>query len=172
VPLYILGSSMFGARLAAALGLPYAFASHFSPALLQQAVSRYRDEFTPSAQLDAPYVIAGVNVVAAASSEVAHRRFDVHRRSLTRSLVSRSTGGADYSDEEIDAFLATPNGRQVASMMTYTAVGDPVEVHAYLASFAEEAQADELILAHQSALTEDRLESVALTADAVLGVSV
>ena len=65
VPLYILGSSLFGAQLAAALGLPYAFASHFAPAALQPALAAYRDEFQPSEQLDRPYVIAGVNVLAA-----------------------------------------------------------------------------------------------------------
>src|ERR1700744_1387749 len=65
VPLYILGSSMFGAQLAAAFGLPYAFASHFSPELLDQAIAAYRAEFTPSEALDQPYVIAGVNVLAA-----------------------------------------------------------------------------------------------------------
>ena len=65
VPLYILGSSLFGAQLAAALGLPYAFASHFAPQALEAAVATYRREFKPSAQLGAPYVIAGVNVIAA-----------------------------------------------------------------------------------------------------------
>ena len=65
VPLYILGSSLFGATLAAALGLPYAFASHFAPQALEAAVAAYRREFKPSEQLDQPYVIAGVNVVAA-----------------------------------------------------------------------------------------------------------
>src|SRR3954468_3390234 len=71
VPLYILGSSLFGASLAAALGLPYAFASHFAPAALQDAVAIYRREFKPSAQLDAPHVIAGVNVIAADSASEA-----------------------------------------------------------------------------------------------------
>src|SRR5439155_8115172 len=65
VPLYVLGSSLFGAQLAAALGLPYAFASHFAPQALEAAVSTYRQQFKPSAQLDEPYVTAGVNVVAA-----------------------------------------------------------------------------------------------------------
>src|ERR1700709_2367373 len=74
VPLYILGSSMFGATLAAALGLPYAFASHFAPAALQEAVAAYRREFRPSAQLDAPYVIAGVNVIAADSEDTAREQ--------------------------------------------------------------------------------------------------
>ncbi|MBO3742630.1 LLM class flavin-dependent oxidoreductase [Actinoplanes flavus] len=166
VPLYILGSSLFGARLAAAYGLPYAFASHFSPGLLHEAVALYRSEFTPSAQLAEPYVIAGVNVVAAASSEEARQRFEVTRRILVRGLIK-----GDYSDEEIDAFLTTPNGRQLAAMLTYTAVGTPAEVSDYLTSFAEQAQADELIVAHQSTRIADRLESVALTAEAVLGAA-
>src|SRR6195952_3354043 len=74
VPLYILGSSLFGAQLAAAYGLPYAFASHFSPDLLHDAVEFYRREFTPSAQLSAPHVIAGVNVVAASSTAEAQEQ--------------------------------------------------------------------------------------------------
>jgi luciferase family oxidoreductase group 1 len=173
VPLYILGSSMFGARLAAAYGLPYAFASHFSPGMLHQAVAAYRAEFTPSAQLAAPYVIAGVNVVAAASTEAAREQFDTTRRGFVRGLISRSPGsGVEYSDADIDAFLTTPNGLQLASMLTYAAVGTPDEVRSYLTSFAEEAQADELIVAHQSPRIADRLESVALTAGAVLGATV
>src|SRR6201992_2698162 len=71
VPLYILGSSMFGAQLAASFGLPYAFASHFSPELLDQAIAAYRNEFVPSDALDRPYVIAGVNVLAADTVEEA-----------------------------------------------------------------------------------------------------
>lgn len=172
VPLYILGSSMFGARLAAAYGLPYAFASHFSPGLLHQAIAAYRAEFTPSAQLAEPYVIAGVNVVAAASSEAARRQFETTRRILVRGLVTRSSGPADYTDEEIDEFLTTPNGRQLASMLTYAAVGTPAEVRDYLTAFAAEAQADELIVAHQSSQIADRLESVRLTASAVLAATV
>ena len=172
VPLYILGSSMFGARLAAAYGLPYAFASHFSPGLLHEAVAFYRREFTPSAQLSEPYVIAGVNVVAAASAEDARQQFETTRRTMVRGLITRSPGAPDYTDEEIDEFLTTPNGRQLASMMTYAAVGTPDEVRSYLTSFAADAQADELILAHQSTRIADRLQSVALTASAVLGVTV
>jgi luciferase family oxidoreductase group 1 len=172
VPLYILGSSMFGARLAAAYGLPYAFASHFAPDLLHQAVAFYRNEFTPSAQLASPYVIAGVNVVAAASSEAARHQFETTRRTFVRSLIARSSGSADYTDEQIDDFLTTPNGRQLASMLTYAAVGTADEVSSYLAAFAEEAQADELILVHQSPQIADRLESVALTAAGVLGAAV
>src|SRR4028119_1603977 len=82
VPLYVLGSSMFGATLAAALGLPYAFASHFAPAMLKPAVEAYRSEFKPSVQLDRPYVIAGVNAVAADSRSAAEGAYAAGRRTL------------------------------------------------------------------------------------------
>src|SRR5690606_9796653 len=80
VPLYILGSSLFGAKLAAMLGLPYAFASHFSPGALVEAVTLYRREFTPSDQLDEPHVIAGLNVLAADSEADALEQFEEVRR--------------------------------------------------------------------------------------------
>src|SRR4051812_33390435 len=86
VPLYILGSSMFGASLAAALGLPYAFASHFAPAMLKPAVEAYRREFRPSEQLAEPHVIAGVNVVAADSRAAAEGAFAAVRRTLAVGL--------------------------------------------------------------------------------------
>jgi luciferase family oxidoreductase group 1 len=172
VPLYILGSSMFGAQLAAAYGLPYAFASHFSPDLLHQAVEFYRREFTPSEQLAEPYVIAGVNVVAADTESSARQQFDETRRTRVRGMISRTPGSPDYTDEQIDVFLTTPNGRQIANMMKYAAVGTPDEVRDYLVRFAEEAQADELIIAHQAPRIAERLESVALTSDALRGAAV
>src|SRR6185369_7579809 len=75
VPLWILGSSLFGAQIAAALGLPYAFASHFAPALMTQAIALYRAEFQPSDQLDRPYVMLGFNVIAAATDGEARLLF-------------------------------------------------------------------------------------------------
>src|SRR3954471_12057732 len=80
VPLYVLGSSMYGATLAAALGLPYAFASHFAPTMLEPAVAAYRQEFRPSAQLDRPHVIAGVNAIAADTAEEARHQLEQIRR--------------------------------------------------------------------------------------------
>src|ERR1700684_419944 len=80
VPLYILGSSLFGAKLAAALGLPYAFASHFAPAALAPALAAYRSEFRPSEQLEQPYVIAGVNVIAADTTTAAENQLQGIRR--------------------------------------------------------------------------------------------
>src|SRR6202050_5344897 len=88
VPLYILGSSLFGARLAAALGLPYAFASHFAPAELDAALALYRREFRPSEQLQRPYVIAGVNVVVADTTAQAHAHLlYAQRRRVARFLA-------------------------------------------------------------------------------------
>jgi luciferase family oxidoreductase group 1 len=167
VPLYILGSSMFGATLAAALGLPYAFASHFAPQMLQPAVEAYRREFKPSAQLDQPYVIAGVNAVAADTDEVARKNLEAVRRNLAISLFGR---GQKLGDEQADELLAQGAGQHVAQMLTHTAVGTRGEVGEYLEGFREFADADELIVAHQAPTTEARLRSVTLVAEALESV--
>jgi luciferase family oxidoreductase group 1 len=164
VPLYILGSSMFGATLAAALGLPYAFASHFAPQMLEPAVAAYRQEFRPSAQLDRPYVIAGVNAIAADTTEDAQRQLQETRRIRAVTLFGRRQ---DLSDAETDLLLESAAGRHVDQMFTYSAVGTRDEVRDYLEGFAKKADADELIVAHQSPTIEERLRSVTLTAEAV-----
>jgi luciferase family oxidoreductase group 1 len=142
VPLYILGSSLFGARLAAQLGLPYAFASHFAPNALQDAVALYRREFKPSEQLAEPYVIAGVNVIAADTTEQAQQEFLESKRNRVSLLIGR---GRTFTDDEADMLLDSPAGQQVLQMARYSAVGTPAEVRAYLDEFTEHAQADELI---------------------------
>ncbi|MFD7845684.1 LLM class flavin-dependent oxidoreductase [Nocardia sp. NPDC059764] len=167
VPLYILGSSLFGAQLAAHLGLPYAFASHFAPDALHQAVTEYRERFRPSEQLAEPYVMAGVNVFAAEDREAAEEQRTISYRARTRAFIKRGAAGMDFSDEEIDAFLASPNGRHLAAMTTYTAVGTPDDVVDYLEDFAAGIDADELILAHHAQGIEDRVRSVELTGAAV-----
>jgi luciferase family oxidoreductase group 1 len=164
VPLYILGSSMFGATLAAALGLPYAFASHFAPQMLEPAVAAYRREFRPSEQLDRPYVIAGVNVLAADTSADAQEQLQAARRARAVGLFGR---GQDLTDQQADELLAQGAGQHVDQMLTYAAVGTPTEVRKYLEGFAERADADELITAHQAPGVEDRLRSVTLTAEAM-----
>jgi luciferase family oxidoreductase group 1 len=165
VPLYILGSSMFGATLAAAFGLPYAFASHFAPDLLEPAVAAYRAQFRPSEQLDRPYVIAGVNVVAAPTDADASAQFLTARRNRVGWLFGR---GRTLSTEEADALLASAAGQHVQQMTRYSAIGTPDVVKDYLEAFAKHADADELIVAHQSPTTEDRLRSVQLVADVLL----
>ncbi|MFJ4658915.1 LLM class flavin-dependent oxidoreductase [Nocardia sp. NPDC088792] len=171
VPLYILGSSLFGAQLAAHLGLPYAFASHFAPGALHEAVAVYRDKFQPSEQLAEPYVIAGVNVFAADDHEVAAEHRAIAYRDRARRMIQRGPGQHDFSDDEIDAFLASPNGAQLSSMTKYTAVGTPEEIGSYLTDFADSIGADELITAHYAQRIEDRIHSVELTARAVAQVA-
>ncbi|MEU6713816.1 LLM class flavin-dependent oxidoreductase [Nonomuraea sp. NPDC046802] len=142
VPLYILGSSLFGAQLAAALGLPYAFASHFAPAALEEAVAIYRSEFKPSEQLDRPYVMAALNVIAADTSEEAQEQFLESKRYRVSRFLGR---GRTFTPEEADMILESPAGQQIVGMAQYSAVGDPGEVAEYVARFGEHAQADELI---------------------------
>ncbi|HYO35156.1 MAG TPA: LLM class flavin-dependent oxidoreductase [Geodermatophilus sp.] len=167
VPLYVLGSSMFGAGLAAALGLPYAFASHFAPQLLEPAVAAYRRDFRPSEQLDAPYVIAGVNAVAADTPEAARTALQATRRRLAVGLFGQ---GRDLSDDESEALLSAGAGRHVDTMLTHTALGTPDDVREQLTAFARLADADELVVAHQAPGTEARLRSVTLVAEAMAAV--
>ncbi|WP_072806596.1 LLM class flavin-dependent oxidoreductase [Rhodococcoides yunnanense] len=162
VPLYILGSSLFGAQLAAALGLPFAFASHFAPDALEQAVTIYRREFRPSQQLDAPYVIAGLNVIVADTDEDAQRQFLASKRSRVSLLLGR---GRKFTDEEADMLLEAPQGRQIAQMTTYSAVGTPNVVKEYLDSFARHAGADELIAISNVGDRTSWLRSFELLAD-------
>ncbi|WP_194813890.1 LLM class flavin-dependent oxidoreductase [Nocardia sp. XZ_19_385] len=163
VPLYILGSSLFGAQLAAHLGLPYAFASHFAPDALHEAVAVYRDTFKPSEQLSEPYVMAGINVFAAENHDAAVEQKTIAYRARARAMIARGPAAADFTDAEIDAFLASPNGSQLSAMTRYTAVGTPTEVRTYLEDFATSIAADELITTHSATGIEDRVRSVELT---------
>lgn len=169
VPLYMLGSSLFGARLAAALGLPYAFASHFSPGALDAALEVYRSEFKPSDQLGQPYAIAGVNVFAADSADAARQQFQASRRMRAASLFGRQAGipSSQITDEQADDLLARGAAVHVDEMLTFSAVGTPGEVRAYLDEFAGRTKADELITVHHAASVEARLRSVTLLAEAV-----
>jgi luciferase family oxidoreductase group 1 len=173
VPLYILGSSLFGARLAAALGLPYAFASHFAPAALEAALDVYRREFQPSGQLEQPYAIAGVNVIAADTDSDARERLLGIRRLRAISLYGRGRRGqdtGDLTDEQADQLLAAGLGAQVDQMLTYSAVGTPAQVSDYLDGFIRHTGADEVIVAHQAPTIEGRLRSVTLLAEAMQSV--
>jgi luciferase family oxidoreductase group 1 len=163
VPLYLLGSSLFGAKLAARLGLPYAFASHFAPALLEQAVAAYRREFRPSKQTREPYVIAGLNVIASDTKSEAQAQFAAVQRAYVKSLFGR---GMNWSEEQAQAVLESPHGEAVKSMTTYAAVGTPSEVHAYIDKFAIIANADELMTVHPARSLAARLRSIELLAEA------
>jgi luciferase family oxidoreductase group 1 len=169
VPLYILGSSLFGAQLAGLFGLPYAFASHFAPDQLDGALAAYRSEFKPSAQLAEPYVIVGVNVTAADTAEAARAQLETVRRVRAASLFARQVGKnpAEITDDEADELLASGAGVHVDQMMRYSAVGTPREVSDYLDGFLKKTGADELMTVHHAASTEDRLRSVTLLAEAM-----
>jgi luciferase family oxidoreductase group 1 len=166
VPLYILGSSLFGAQLAGQFGLPYAFASHFAPDQLDGALAAYRSEFKPSAQLAEPYAIVGVNVTAADTAEAARAQLETVRRVRAASLFARQVGKnpAEITDEEADQLLAGGAAVHVDQMMRYSAVGTPREVSDYLDGFLKKTGADELMTVHHAASAEDRLRSVTLLA--------
>lgn len=144
IPVYILGSSLFGAQLAAAYGLPYAFASHFAPDALEQAAQVYRSEFQPSQQLQAPYMMAAVNVVAHADPNVSVAENEIYRRNRVKLMAGR---GRNLTEDELDLLMHSAAGQQILRMLTYTAVGDGQQVKAYLQEFAQRSQADELIIA-------------------------
>ncbi|RWR25762.1 LLM class flavin-dependent oxidoreductase [Agrococcus lahaulensis] len=162
VPLTILGSSLFGAQLAAALGLPYAFASHFAPDALQQAVAVYRERFEPSRQLAEPFVIAGINAVVAPTRDEAMEMQRTVVRSRVRSLLLRDSPVAQQvGDDELDALAASPQAAHIASMVRHTALGTGDEAVATLRRFAVEADADELIMAVHGA-TDERVRALEL----------
>jgi len=165
VPLYILGSSLFGAQLAALLGLPFGFASHFAPQALYQAITIYRDRFEPSAQLERPHVIVGVNVVAADTEATAQEHLQASRRARVRNLFKR--GDEKLTDEQVEAILRSPQSAQIDEMLRFAAVGTPPMVRQYLDNFAAQTEADELIVVHHAPSVADRLRSVELLAEAV-----
>jgi alkanesulfonate monooxygenase SsuD/methylene tetrahydromethanopterin reductase-like flavin-dependent oxidoreductase (luciferase family) len=132
--------------------------------MLEPAVAAYRREFKPSHQLDHPYVIAGVNVVAADTREAAGASLEQVRRNLAVSLFGR---GQLYDDDLADALLSQVAGAHVDTMLTHTALGTPAEVREHLDEFVKLTHADELIVAHQASDTEARLRSVTLLAEAM-----
>ena len=128
--------------------------------LVDGVVAAYRREFRPSAQLDRPYVIAGVNVVAADTTAAARERFQATRRAFATGLFGR---GQSFTDEQADQLLAQGADAHVDQMLQYSALGTPAEVRDYFEAFVGQAGADELIVAHH-ATDEARLRSVATVA--------
>jgi luciferase family oxidoreductase group 1 len=146
VPLWILGSSLYGAQLAAALGLPYAFASHFAPDALLPALEIYRDRFKPSEQLQQPYAMVAANVVAAADDDTACRLFTSVQQSFTNVLRGRR-GQLPPPIDDIEDYWAPDEKARVTHMLSCSFVGSPQTVRSGLESFVEETGADELIVA-------------------------
>ncbi len=160
VPLYILGSSLFGAKLAAALGLPYGFASHFAPQAMEDAIAIYRRQFQPSEQCPEAHVIAGVNVIAAETDEAAQQQLHRTQRQRVKLLLGRQD--RQISDEQAEEILASPQGEQIKQMSKYTGAGTPDKVRDYLDWFAGHADADELMVVHIGGSVEGRLRSMDL----------
>jgi luciferase family oxidoreductase group 1 len=146
VPLWILGSSLFGAELAAALGLPYAFASHFAPAALFPALHRYHNAFKPSKQLHRPYAVAGVNVFVADTNAEARRLFTSAQQAFVN-VVRGRRGRLPPPIDDIDAYWTPDEKAQVSAMLERSFVGSRETVRAGLEEFSKQTAVDELIVA-------------------------
>jgi len=146
VPLWILGSSLFGAQLAGVLGLPYAFASHFAPAALSEALETYRSYFKPSNQLAQPYSAAGVNVIAAETDREARRLFTSAQQQFAN-LVRGTRGRLQPPIDDIESYWTPVEKAHASSMLSCSIVGSPGTVREGLQEFAAETEVDELIVA-------------------------
>lgn len=163
VPIWILGSSLFGAQLAAALGLPYAFASHFAPQQMMQAIELYRDTFRPSAQLAKPYVMLGFNVFAADRDDEA----TLLATSMQQAFVNLRSGHparlppplADYPN-----LVGRAERALLDSVLSCAAIGSPDTVRASLKAFVARTGADELMITSQIFDHAARLRSYEITA--------
>jgi luciferase family oxidoreductase group 1 len=169
VPLWILGSSLYGAQLAAMLGLPYAFASHFAPDALMQALEVYRANFQPSQQLDKPYVMAGVNVFAAGSDAEALRLFSSLQQAFA--LLRRGNPGPlPPPVENIETVLSPAERAGVAHALVHSIVGSRETVRQGLQAFVERTRVDELMLTGQIYDHAARLHSFEIAAEAMKSV--
>jgi len=146
VPLWILGSSLFGAQLAAILGLPYAFASHFAPAALMPALQEYRSRFKPSKQLGQSYAAAGVNVFAAETDAEARRIFTSAQQQFTR-RVRGTRGKLPPPIDDIETYWTPAEKEQASAMLKYSFVGSLGTVRSGLQQFIDETGVEELIVA-------------------------
>jgi len=168
VPLWILGSSNFGAMLAAELGLPYGFASHFAPEMLLPALSIYRNRFKPSEQLPRPYAMVGVNIVVADTDEEAKRLFTTQQMSFT-SIFRGARGLSQPPIDDIETYWTEMEKAQVQRMLARAIVGSPATVKAGMQALVEETGADELIIVSDVYEHGKRLRSFELIADLWFG---
>ncbi|HLK04266.1 MAG TPA: LLM class flavin-dependent oxidoreductase [Candidatus Acidoferrum sp.] len=164
VPLWLLGSSTFSAQLAAAMGLPFAFASHFAPADLMAALRLYRSLFRPSAQLAKPYAMVGVNVIAADTDEEARYQFTSLQQAFT--LLRRGTPGkVPPPIADIDSFWSPMEKAMANDILMFSVVGSAETVERGLRKIIEMTQADELILAAHLYEHKARLRSFEIAAE-------
>jgi luciferase family oxidoreductase group 1 len=166
IPVYILGSSLYGAQLAAMLGLPYAFASHFAPQMMVEAIRIYRERFQPSEQLDRPYVMLGFNCFAADSDEEA----ELLSASIQQAFVALRSGEPTQLLPPQRGYPDTlPLGTRamLQDIFSCSAIGSPETVRRQVDAFVERTQADELIVTAQIYDHAARLRSYELLMDAV-----
>ena len=145
VPLWILGSSLYGATLAAELGLPYAFASHFAPDQLLPALQAYRNRFKPSAQLSRPYAMVGVNIIAADGDADARRLATTQQMSFAN-LLRGSRGLSRPPVDDIESYWTPAERAQAMHMLARSIVGSPDTVRAGIDALVAETGADELMI--------------------------
>lgn len=166
VPVWILGSSLFGAQLAAMLGLPYAFASHFAPGQMMDAIQVYRASFRPSEHLDKPYVMLGYNVFAADSDEEAA----VLATSMQQAFVNLRTGRPGRLPPPVPGYLESlpPNARAMLDeVLACTAIGSGTKVHERIHAFVERTGADELMVTCNMHDQKARLRSYEIAAGCI-----
>ena len=167
VPLWILGSSLFGAGLAAELGLPYAFASHFAPGALLAALQTYREAFRPSTQLTHPYTMAGVNVVVAETDAEARTLFTSLQQQFANHVRGRP-GKLPPPIHDIDAYWSPAEKAQASAMLACSFVGSPETVARGLRAFIDRTQVEEIIVATAVFDHRERLRSYEMLADLFL----
>ena len=163
VPVWILGSSLFGAQLAASLGLPYAFASHFAPTYMMQALEIYRSTFRPSQYLDQPYAMLGFNVFAAESDEEAQ----FLASSMQQAFINLRSGNPTKLPPPIANLWNLLDGAERAilnQVLSCTAIGTAQKVESDISAFIAKTEADELMITSQIYNHEARLKSYKITA--------
>ena len=169
VPLWILGSSLYGAQVAAHFGLPYAFASHFAPDALMQALQVYRANFRPSAQLARPHAMVGVNVIAADTDAEARHLFTSAQQGFTN--IFRGTRGKLLPPiDDIETYWSPGEKAQASAMLACSFVGSPATVGREMAAFIGRTGADELMVAGAIHSHEARLHSYELLAGIAAGL--
>lgn len=164
VPLWILGSSLFGAQLAAELGLPYGFAAHFAPQMLDTALQIYRERFKPSEQLARPYVLVGVNVIAAGDDAEAKHLATSQQMSFT-GIFRGARELTRPPIEDIDSYWTPQEKAQVQQMLGCSVVGGRETVRSGIDAFVERTQADELMIVSDIFDPKLRLRSFEIIAE-------
>ena len=164
IPIWILGSSLFGAQVAAALGLPFAFASHFAPAQMMEATALYRANFRPSPELDKPYVMLGFNVFAADTDEEAQ----LLATSMQQAFVNLRSGRPSRLQPPIAGYrdrLGPQEQALLNSVLSCSAIGSPTTVRSAIDAFIERTGADELIITSQIFDHAKRLRSFGIVSE-------